>query len=199
MSTPASFGVMARMSARERAMVIGLLIFFVAFALAVLVTLRSRWFQETRDEIAALRSGLDMVHTRGAAYDMKKKEKAAREARIANIQPIVFAILLEEAEKSLVPPSALRNQEEKPPFDAGNGLIKKSVTFEVRSVGLEELLSFLTKLEAQPGNILFVERLNIRSPSAEEDRLNVEVELATWELKPQEEAAPAPAPEEEGS
>lgn len=199
-ATPNSFGFMARLSPRERAMVGGLMIFFFVFGLAVLFVLRARWFAETEAEIAALRTGLDLVHTRGAAYDTKKKEKVAREAKLANIQPISFSILLEEAEKGLVPPATLRGLEEKPPYDPGNGLIKRAATFEVRSVALEELLGFLTKLEAQPGNILFVERLNLRSPSSVEDRLNAEVELVTWELKPQqpEEAAPAAAPEEEG-
>lgn len=194
-----AFGFMARLSSRERAMVGGLLIFFFVFSLGVLFILRSRWFSETEEEITGLRAGLDLVRTRGTAYDTKKKEKAAREARIANVQPISFSMLLEEAEKGLVPPSSLRGQEEKPQYDAGNGLIKRSVTFEVRTVGLEELLGFLTKLEAQPGNILFVERINVRSPSSVEDRLNAEVELTTWELKPQqpEDAAPAAAPEEE--
>jgi hypothetical protein len=63
--------------------------------------------------------------------------------------------------------------------------------FEVRSVPLEELLNFLTKLEQQPGHIVIVERLAIKSPSVEEDRLNVEVELATWELLKQDPAAAA--------
>mgnify|MGYP002777838757 CR=1 FL=1 len=185
-----TFGFMARLSQRERAMLGVLMIVFFVTALGVLWMLRSSWFSAARDEITQLRAGLDLVRTRGTAYDTKKKEKAAREARIANIQPIVFSILLEEAEKSLTT-GTLRGQEEKPPVDVGNGLVKKTVSFEVRNVGLEELMNFLVKLESQPSNILFVERLGLRSPSALEDRLTAEVELSTWELqKPSEPAAP---------
>lgn len=189
-----AFGFMARLSPRERALLGVLMIVFFVTALGVLFMLRASWFGAAREEIAGLRSGLDLVHTKGTAYDTKKKEKEAREAKIANITPVVFAILLEEAEKSLTTGS-LRGQEEKPPVDLGNGLVKKTVSFEVRQVTLEELMNFLSKIESQPGNILFVERLAIRSPTALEDRLNAEVELSTWELVKQDKAA-APAPEE---
>lgn len=190
-----AFGFMARLSPRERALLGMLMLVFFVVAIVAMFMMRSSAFAETREEIAALRHGLDLVQTRGQAYDTKKKEKEAREARIANAQPIVFSMLLEEAQKSLAT-GQLRGEEEKTPFDAGNGLIKRAVGFEIRSVGLEELLGFLVKLEAQPGHIVFVERLAIKAPSPLEDRLNVEVELATWELQKQEEVAPA-APAEE--
>lgn len=37
-------------------------------------------------------------------------------------------------------------------------------------------------VEDQSGRIVLTERLRIRSPSNVEDRLNVEVDLATWEM-----------------
>lgn len=190
------FGFMSRLNPRERALLGVLMLVFFVTAIGVLFMMRKSSFDEARAEIAELREGLVLVRTKGTAYDTKKKEKEAREARIANAQPIVFSILLEEAQKNLVTGS-LRGEEERPAIDAGNGLIKRVVAFEVRNVGLEELLNFLTKLEAQPGNILFVERLMLRSPSALEDRLNAEVELATWELQKQNDEAGAPAEEGE--
>ena len=188
MSDANAFGFMARLSPRERTLLGMLLIVFFLMAFGVLYMLRASWFGAAREEIAALRAGIDLVHTRGTAYDTKKKEKEAREARIANITPVVFAILLEEAEKSLTAGS-LRGQEEKPPVDLGNGLVKRTVSFELRTIGLEELMNFLTKIESQPGNILYVERLSIRSPSALEDVLIAEVELSTWELQKQDKPA----------
>lgn len=184
------FGFMARLSPRERAMLGVLMLVFFVTAIGVLFMMRKSSFDATRAEITELREGLALVRTKGTAYDTKKKEKEAREARIANAQPIVFSILLEEAQKDLVT-GTLRGEEERPPVDAGNGLTKRVYAFEVRNVALEELLNFLAKLEAQPGNILFVERLMLRSPSALEDRLNAEIELATWELQKQDEAAGA--------
>ena len=190
------FGFMARFSQRERALLGVLLLVFFVTAISALFYLRSSSFEAARDEIADLRAGLHLVRTSGTAYDTKKREKEAREARIAAAQPVVFSMLLEEAQKDLVT-GTLRGEEERPAVDAGNGLTKRVVAFEVRNVGLEELLNFLTKLEAQPGNILFVERLMLRSPSALEDRLNAEVELATWELQKQNDEAGAPAEEGE--
>ncbi len=182
-------GFINRLQPRERALLGVLLIVFFALATTVLFMMRSSSLAEKQEAIDALRTGLDLVHTRGTVYDLKKKEKAAREARIANIQPIIFSALLEEASRSLVT-GTLRGEEEKPSVELGEGLIKRVYGLEVRSVGLEELLTFLTKVEQQPGNILIVERLAIKSLSPLEDRLNVEVELATWELLKQ-----APPPE----
>jgi hypothetical protein len=188
-------GFIARLQPRERALLGILLIVFFAIATSVLFMLRSQSIAEKQAAIDDLRRGLDLVHTRGTVYDLKKKEKAAREARIANIQPIVFSALLEEASRSLIT-GTLRGEEEKPSVPLGDGaLIKRIYGFEVRNVALEELMTFLTKVEQQPGNILIVERLAIKSLSAMEDRLNVEVELATWELLKQEPVADTAAGE----
>ena len=146
---------------------------------------------EKQKSIDELRRGLDLVYTRGTVYDLKKKEKAAREARIASIQPLIYSSLLEEAQKSLTN-GTVRGEEEKPSVEVVPGVLTKRLYgFEVKGVALEELLNFLTKLEQDPGHFLIVERLAIKSPSALEDRLNVEVELATWEMlkQPEGEAA----------
>ncbi len=175
-------GFMARISPRERALLGVLLLVFFAIATSVLFMMRSSSLAEKQESIDALRKGLDLVHTRGTVYDLKKKEKAAREARIANIEPIIFSSLLEEAQKSLKT-GTVRGEEEKPSVELVTGLLTKRIYgFEVRGVELEELLTFLTKLEQQPGHVVIVERLAIKSPSALEDRLNVEVDLATWEM-----------------
>ncbi len=182
-------GFIARLQPRERALLGVLLIVFFVIAIGVLFMLRRDSLLEKQTAIDDLRRGLDLVHTRGTVYDLKKKEKAAREARIANIQPLVFSALLEEASRSLVT-GTLRGEEEKPSVPLGDGtLLKRIYGFEVRNVALEELMNFLTKVEQQPGNILIVERLAIKSLSAMEDRLNVEVDLATWELAKQEPVA----------
>lgn len=182
------FGFMARLSQRERALLGVLMLVFFITAISVLFWLRQGAFEATRAEISDLRDGLHLVRTSGTAYDTKKREKEVREARIADAKPVVFSSLLEEAQKDLVT-GTLRGEEQRPPIDVGNGLTKRVVAFEVRNVELGEVLNFLAKLEGQPGNILFVERLMLRSPSALEDRLNVEVELATWELEKQSEDA----------
>ncbi len=201
MSTPVQQpmlgGFIARLQPRERALLGVLLIVFFAIATGVLFMLRSQSLAEKQEAIDGLRRGLDLVHTRGTVYDLKKKEKAAREARIANIQPIIFTALLEEASRALTT-GTVRGEEEKPSVPLGDGsLIKRIYGFEVRGVALEELMNFLTKVEQQPGNILIVERLAIKSLSPMEDRLNVEVELATWELVKKEDA-PAEAPADGG-
>jgi len=183
-------GFMSRLQPRERALLGVLLIVFFVAATTVLFMMRSTALAEKREAIDDLRNGLELVYTKGTVYDLKKKEKAAREARIANAQPIIFSTLIEDTSKMLLT-GTVRGEEEKASTELGDGLIKRVYGFEVRSVPLEELLAFLNKLEQQPGHILVVERLQLRSPSVEEDRLNVEVELATWELLKQDPAASA--------
>jgi len=180
--SPLLGGFIARLSPRERTLLGLLLLVFFVISVSVLFMLRSASLAEKQEAIDELRRGLDLVHTRGTVYDLKKKEKAAREARIASIQPLIYSSLLEEAQKTLTN-GTVRGEEEKPSVEQVPGvLVKRLYGFEVRGVGLEELLGFLTKLEQEPGHFLIVERLAIKSPSSLEDRLNVEVELATWEM-----------------
>jgi hypothetical protein len=199
-STPIALGggFMSRLQPRERALLGVLLIVFFAIATGVLFMLRSTSLTEKRAAIDDLRYGLELVYTKGTVYDLKKKEKAVREARIANATPIIFSTLIEDTSKMLVA-GTVKGEEEKASVELGNGLVKRIYGFEVKSVPLEELLNFLNKLEQQPGHIVIVERLAIKSPSAEEDRLNAEVELATWELlKPDPAAVAAEAAAAEG-
>ncbi len=190
-SSPLMGGFIARLSQRERVLLGMLLLVFFVISVSVLFMLRSTAMAEKQKSIDELRRGLDLVYTRGTVYDLKKKEKAAREARIASIQPLIYSSLLEEAQKSLTN-GTVRGEEEKPSVEVVPGVLTKRLYgFEVKGVALEELLNFLTKLEQDPGHFLIVERLAIKSPSALEDRLNVEVELATWEMlkQPEGEAA----------
>ncbi len=181
-------GFIARLNQRERVLVGVLLLVFFFISVSVLFMQRSKALAERQAAIDELRVALDLVYTRGTVYDLKKKEKAAREARIANIQPLIYSSLIEEAQKTLTT-GTVRGEEEKPSVEVVPGVLTKRLYgFEVRGVGLEELLGFLTKLEQEPGHFLIVERLAIKSPSSLEDRLNVEVELATWEMLKQ----PAP-------
>jgi competence protein ComGC len=192
-SSPLMGGFIARLSQRERVLLGMLLLVFFVISVSVLFMLRSTAMAEKQKSIDELRRGLDLVYTRGTVYDLKKKEKAAREARIASIQPLIYSSLLEEAQKSLTN-GTVRGEEEKPSVEVVPGVLTKRLYgFEVKGVALEELLNFLTKLEQDPGHFLIVERLAIKSPSALEDRLNVEVELATWEMlkKPPEGEAAA--------
>jgi hypothetical protein len=182
---------MSRLNPRERILLGVLLIVFFVIITSVLFMLRSSSMAEKQAAIDELRRGLDLVHTKGTVYDLKKKEKAAREARIAGVEPIVFSSLLEDQGKDLT--GGTPSGEEKQITELGGGLVKRVYSFNLRSISLEELLTFLTKLEQQPQHILIVERLGIKSPSAMEDRLNVEVDLATWELQRGDAAAAAPA------
>ncbi|MCA9660285.1 MAG: hypothetical protein KC486_18225 [Myxococcales bacterium] len=179
-------GFWTRLSPRERNLLALLVMVFFAMAIGVLFFLRGDSFIASEDRISDLRRGIQLMHTKGAVYQEKLKEKAEREAMIAN-DPIEFAIILEQATKATLEEKSTSNEEEKPPLELGEGLVKRIYSFELRRVTLEELTKFLQKVEDQPGHIVFAERIKVRSPSAVEDRINVEIDLATWEMKRDEE------------
>lgn len=183
MSAPvgAFAGFWSRLSPRERNLITALVVVFFVVGLGVLFVMRRDAFTASEERIAELRRGIQLTQTRGVAYQERKKEKSDRESLISS-DPVVFTILLEEATKSVLIDKTTRQEEEKPPIPLEGRLLKRVMSFELRSVSLEELVKFLQALENQPGRVIFTERLKVRSPSAVEDRLNVEVDLATWEM-----------------
>jgi hypothetical protein len=166
-------------------------VFFV-MGTVVLFVVRSSYLGTTRDHIAATKRALDLVYTRGAVYQDQLQRKQDRESKISS-ESLLFATLIERASGTLED-LAVTNQEEKPPVDLGGGLRLRTVEFDLRSVTLETLTKFLATLESEPRHVIFTQRLLIRSPSAQEDRLNAAVELATWErvaVEPETAAAEA--------
>ncbi len=185
-------GFMSRLSARERTYIMVLILTVFVMGSLALLYLRDKALRETENDIATTRRALDMVYTRGAVYKERLAEKEEREAKISD-KSILFSTLLEEAAAvaESVTPS---NEEELTAQDLGGGLLKRSHKFNLRSVTLEDLVKFLTKVESKPGHIVITEVLTIRSPSHAEDRLNVDVTISTWERRSEQEATT----EEEG-
>ena len=63
----------------------------------------------------------------------------------------------------------------------GDGLLKRTYKFGLANISLENLMKFLKKVETEPGKIILTEQLRIRSHDRTQDRLQVDVVLATWE------------------
>ena len=120
--------------------------------------------------------------------------EGTRESKISS-RPLLFSTLLEQA-STVADEITVSNQEEQPPIELSGGLRKKVVEFELRSVTLDTLTKFLSAVEGKTGHIIFTQRLLLRSPSSNEDRLNVEVAVATWERT--EVGDEEETPEEEG-
>lgn len=171
-------GLLSRLQPRERNLVMMLGLVFFLMTLFVLFTLRARKMNALRDEIGDMRSGLELAYTRGSVYEQKLANKANREAQISD-EKIPFTTLIEDAAgKAEVSAS---NQEEQPPVDVAPGLRKHLIEFDLRNVSLEKLTKFLSLMESNPDHIVLTENLLIRSPSGSEDRLNVEITLASWQ------------------
>jgi hypothetical protein len=183
-------GFWSRLNPRERVLILVLVVVFFVMGTAVLFVVRATYLGTTRDQIATTKRALDLVYTHGAVYQDQLQRKQDRESKIS-AESLLFATLIERASGSLED-LAVTNQEEKPPVDIGDGLRLRTVEFDLRSVTLEMLTRFLATLESEAGHVIFTQRLLVRSPSAQEDRLNAAVELATWErVAPEPEAATA--------
>lgn len=183
-------GFWSRLTPRERTYILVLILVVFMMGTLVLLYLRDKALRETEGEIADLRTALDQVYTKGAVYKERLAEKKEREAKIST-EELLFSTLIEEA-STVAENLQANNQEEVDAQDLGGGLIKRSFKFNLRSVNLEDLVKFLTKIESKPGHIVVTESLLIRSPSNAEDRLNAEVTIVTWrrrEAEPEGEEA----------
>jgi hypothetical protein len=178
-------GFWERLTPRERTMVLSLVLVFFVMSTLVLLYLRGNALRETKSEIAEIRRSLDQVYTRGAVYQERLAAKRARESKISSNR-VLFATLLEEAQAG-VENVTVSNEEELPIVDLGDGLVKRTFKFDLRSVTLEDLTKFLSSIEGKRGHIILTEQLLVRSPSANENRLNVDVTLATWERRANDE------------
>lgn len=175
-----------KLQPRERVLVMILVgVFFLMFT-AVLLFLRHKKLSAIDDEIADLREGLDLVRTAGASYQDDLAEKAQEDQKIS-AEPLLFSTLIEQAAE--VAEVKVSNQTEKPPVKVGPTLQKRTYEFDLRSVTLAQLTKFLSTVEGKEGHVVLTQALTIRSPSASEDRLNVDVILATYErVEPEQEA-----------
>lgn len=184
---PVKTGFLSRLSPRERTLVLALVLTFFVMGTLVLFYLRSQALRTTEDAIEAHRDALQAVYTRGTVY---KDRLAAKEKREQNIPTTAVQFLtLVEAAQSTVDGVSVSDQEEVAPQELEGNLTKRGFKFKLRSVTLDQALKFLTKLETEPGRMILTEQLSVRSPSALEDRLNLDVVIATWERK----ANPTPA------
>jgi hypothetical protein len=187
MSTAPPTGFWSRLTPRERTLIMALVLTFFVMGTLLLFYLRGSTLRESNNEIEAYRLALQSVYTRGAVYEERLKAKKKRESSIATDE-IQFLTLIEEAQAG-IEGLTVSDQEEGTPLDLGDGLVKRTFKFKLRSVSLENAIKFLTDIESRPGRIMLTEQLLIRSPSATEDRLNVDVQIATWERREGEEAA----------
>lgn len=183
-----------RLQPRERVLVMALVVVFFVMTTGVMLFLRHTKLTAIEEEIADMREGLDMTRSYGPSYLEKLNKKSDRTDNISST-PLLFSTLVEEAET--VAEVKASSQEEKPPVEIEPGLHKRTYEFDLRGVTLAQLTKFLSTIESKEGHVVLTEGLTIRSPSPNEDRLNVDIVLATWErvaVEGEAEAAP-----EEGS
>jgi type II secretory pathway component PulM len=167
-----------RLQPRERVLVMALVGVFLLMAMGVMMFLRHKKLSDIDDEIADKRAGLDLARTFGPSYQEKLARKAEAAQKIS-ATPLLFSTLVEEAQT--VAEVTASNQAEKPAVEVAPGLQMRTYEFDLRGVTLAQLTKFLSTVESKEGHVVLTQGLTIRSPSGSEDRLNVDVVLATWE------------------
>jgi hypothetical protein len=184
-----------RLQPRERVLVMALVGVFFVMATGVMMFLRHTKLDAIEAEIADMREGIDMTRSYGPSYLEKLESKGKTHDNISST-PLLFSTLVEEAQT--VAEVTASNQAEKPAVEIEPGLHKRTYEFQLRGITLAQLTKFLSTVESKEGHIVLTEGLTIRSPSTSEDRLNVDVVLATWE-RVAVEGEEAEAVAEEGS
>ncbi len=184
-------GFLSSLSPRERTLVMALILTFFVMGTLVLFYLRGQTLRETQIAVDAHKMALQQVYTRGAVYKDRLEAKKKREQNIPETE-IQFLTLVETAQ-SAVEGVQVTDQEALREVVLEGNLIKRAFKFKLYSVTLDQAMTFLTKLESEPGRIILTEQLTLRSPSSTEDRINLDVVIATWERQ----AAPTDEDEEE--
>lgn len=171
-------GFWERLQPRERVLVMALVGVFLLMAMGVMMFLRHKQLSDIDEEIADVREGLDLARTLGPSYQEKLARKAEAQQKISST-PLLFSTLVEEAQT--IAEVTASNQAEKPAIEVAPGLQMRTYEFDLRGVTLAQLTKFLSTIESKEGHVVLTQGLTIRSPSGAEDRLNVDVVLATWE------------------
>ena len=171
-----------RLQPRERVYVMVLVGVFIFMGTSVMMFLRYKKLGGVDEEIVDLREGLDLTRTMGPSF--KERQAKPADNKIPT-EKLLFATLVENAQ--MVAEVTASNQEEKPALEVAPGIQKRTYEFDLRNVTLDQLTKFLATVEGQEDRVVLTENLTIRSPSSSEDRLNVNVVLATWERRESEE------------
>ncbi len=190
MATPKPMGgFWARMTPRERNLVLVLILVFFGMGTAVLFYLRGNSLRRSEQRIFDLKTALDTVYTRGTIFKEKLEAKKQREKSIS-ADGVLWASLVEDAAR-VSEGIEVTSEEELGAQALDGGLLKRSYKFKLNNITLDALTKFLTKVETEPGKIIITEKLTIRSHNEKEDRLQVDVTLATWERQEDEASADA--------
>jgi len=179
-------GFLSRLTPRERNLIALLVVVFFAVATTLLFLVRRDRYHDVRENIESMRRSIELIQRQGGMYTEQLADKEKKEASIGS-EELVFAVQVEQASTATFEESKVRGEEEKQNLDLGGGLIKRLYTLKLQSVTLDELLKFLKAAETKKGHIIHTNRLMVRSPNQVEDRLNIEIDLATWELRRQDE------------
>jgi len=180
-------GFWAGLTPRERNLVLILILVFFGMGTLVLFYMRGNSLRSSEKKITAYQQALDALHTRGTVYKQQLQEKKEREKSISS-EGVLWASLVEDAAR-VAEGINVTAEEELGAQPLDGGLLKRSYKFKLNNITLEALTKFLTKVETEPGKIIITEKLTIKSYNPKEDRLLVDVTLATWEREPDDAGA----------
>lgn len=176
---PPRVSFMARLQPRERTLVAALVVTFFVMSIIVLSVLRGARIEALAAEVEALEDALERVNLAGPTYKDRLAAKAKKDGRISD-KPLVFSTVIEQAEAKAEVSTA--NQETLPPQEVAPGLQQSLVRFQMRDVRMDQLAKFLAAVETgSDQHVISTQSLLVRSPSGLEDRLNVDVELVTYQ------------------
>ncbi|MBL4687321.1 MAG: hypothetical protein JKY37_22175 [Nannocystaceae bacterium] len=177
-------GFWATMSPRERNLVLVLILVFFGMGTLLLFYMRGSSLAQTEQQILDLRKALDSVNTGGTIYKERLAAKREREKSISTDE-LAWASLVEEAAR-VSEGIEVTSEDRVDRQELDGGLIKHGYKFKLNSISLDALTKFLIRVETEAGKVIVTEKLTIRSHNEKEDRLQVDVTLATWQRQASE-------------
>ena len=170
-----------RMSQRERTMAALLGAAFLGCVFLIggyLIYSRLSDLEERND---AMRQALRDIQSKRGAYLQARAKIAQLESRIGT-QPLQLSGFLEQAAKDSG--IDIRETNPKAPEPVGKKYVQQSMDVRLSKVQLEPLSKFMRRLEQNPGNLVLVTQLLIRSRDDKHQEFDVDMTVSTYEHAP---------------
>jgi hypothetical protein len=166
-----------RLSQRERTMVSALGVAVAVMLTLIVGFLITEGLSNLEERNGAMRQALKDMESHRGSYLLQRSKSAQLETRLGHGAVHLGSYLEQAAKDSGI---QIPESNELPSAPAGKQWVQRSVTLQLQHVKLDQLASFMKRIETGP-NLVLVTSLNIRTRDDKHIDLDVEMTVSTWE------------------
>lgn len=166
----------SRLTARERAMLAGLMTSVLGCVALVLVVFIVDGLGTIETQNADMHEALRAISTGREAYLERKRQSTSQRAR----QPAAPALQTYLEQTAQEVGISIPESNERPPAPRGKRHVERAVDFKLRDVDLEQLARFLHKVENGP-YLVVTSALNVRPRYRNAERLDAQITVSTFD------------------